>query len=240
MLAFFRNDMGFGGNNGFTDFKELLGVDLQRDSTRVILVVITVAALAASYWACRFIVASRAGRVLRAIATRRAVRGSSATASSRSSCGSSCFPRSSPGGWCVVCSAGRHHQPQRVRAHQLDRGGDLGCGRRARNAHGAVAGAVLVNYAKTFFTGTFPKCGSMRSARSSCSPPVPAARHHRRAAAAPGGEMNAGLTATLNVPVDAGAWGDNTGGRRAARAASSSGRFCIWNTSRSVSTDSRR
>jgi urea transport system permease protein len=38
MLAFFRNDMGFGGNNGFTDFKEILGVDLQSDTTRVVLV----------------------------------------------------------------------------------------------------------------------------------------------------------------------------------------------------------
>ena len=39
MLAFFRNDMGFGGNNGFTDFKELLGFDLQADRTRVVLLV---------------------------------------------------------------------------------------------------------------------------------------------------------------------------------------------------------
>ena len=37
MLAFFRNDMGFGGNNGFTDFKDILGFDLQQDATRVVL-----------------------------------------------------------------------------------------------------------------------------------------------------------------------------------------------------------
>ncbi len=67
MLAFFRNDMGFGGNNGFTDFKEILGIDLQRDSTRIALLLITIAAVAASYCASRFIVASRAGRVIRAI-----------------------------------------------------------------------------------------------------------------------------------------------------------------------------
>ena len=61
MLAFFRNDMGFGGNNGFTDFKELLGFDLQRDSTRVVLLVaITALALAASYLACRVHRRSRA------------------------------------------------------------------------------------------------------------------------------------------------------------------------------------
>src|ERR1700686_362067 len=67
MLAFFRNDMGFGGNNGFTDFKDLLGFDLHRDSTRVVLFIVTAAALAASYIACRAIVGSRAGRVIRAI-----------------------------------------------------------------------------------------------------------------------------------------------------------------------------
>src|SRR5712672_4333505 len=67
MLAFFRNDMGFGGNNGFTDFKDILGFDLHQDGTRVVLLVVTAAALAASYLACRTIVGSRAGRVIRAI-----------------------------------------------------------------------------------------------------------------------------------------------------------------------------
>src|SRR5688500_2307722 len=67
MLAFFRNDMGFGGNNGFTDFKDILGFDVQQDATRVVLLVITVVALAVSYIACRLIVRSRAGRVIRAI-----------------------------------------------------------------------------------------------------------------------------------------------------------------------------
>ena len=67
MLAFFRNDMGFGGNNGFTDFKDILGFNLHSDRTRVVLLVITAAALVFSYLACRAIVDSRAGRVLRAI-----------------------------------------------------------------------------------------------------------------------------------------------------------------------------
>ena len=67
MLAFFRNDMGFGGNNGFTDFKDLLGFDLHEDSTRVALFVATAVALALGYLACRAITASRAGRVIRAI-----------------------------------------------------------------------------------------------------------------------------------------------------------------------------
>jgi urea transport system permease protein len=45
MLAFFRNEFGFGGNNGLTDFKELLGANLQSDSTRIVLFLISVVAL---------------------------------------------------------------------------------------------------------------------------------------------------------------------------------------------------
>ena len=67
LLAFFRNNMGFGGNNGFTDFKDLLGFDLQSDSTRSALLAVTAIALAASYGTCRAIVGSRAGRVFRSI-----------------------------------------------------------------------------------------------------------------------------------------------------------------------------
>src|SRR4029453_18480201 len=65
--AFFRNDMGFGGNNGFTDFKDILGFDRQQDSTRAVLLAATAVALGVSYWTCRLIVRSRAGRGIRAI-----------------------------------------------------------------------------------------------------------------------------------------------------------------------------
>jgi urea transport system permease protein len=64
MLAFFRNDMGFGGNNGLTDFKDILGFDLQADSTRVSLFVITLLCLAGAYILCQYITRSKAGRVL--------------------------------------------------------------------------------------------------------------------------------------------------------------------------------
>src|SRR5947207_10580418 len=67
MLALFRNDMGFGCNNGFIDFKDILGFALHSDGVRVVLLEITAATLAASYMACRMIVESRAGRVMRAI-----------------------------------------------------------------------------------------------------------------------------------------------------------------------------
>jgi len=67
MLAFFRNEMGFGGNNGLTDFKDILGFPMQAQGTRVGLYVASALLLAAAYLLCRFIVTSKLGRVLMAI-----------------------------------------------------------------------------------------------------------------------------------------------------------------------------
>jgi len=67
MLLFFRNNTGFGGNNGLTDFKRILGFSLQESSTRLGLYVASVAVLFGAYLLCRFIVRSKLGRVLAAI-----------------------------------------------------------------------------------------------------------------------------------------------------------------------------
>ena len=67
LLAFFRNEMGFGGNNGLTDFKDILGFSLQSDNTRIVLFVASAIALALGYLSCRAIVTSRLGRVAVAI-----------------------------------------------------------------------------------------------------------------------------------------------------------------------------
>ncbi len=67
MLAFFRNDMGFGGNNGLTDFKDFLGLDLQADATRAGLMLASAAALAGGYLLCRWMTMSKYGRVLQAV-----------------------------------------------------------------------------------------------------------------------------------------------------------------------------
>jgi len=64
LLAFFRNDMGFGGNNGLTDFKDILGFDLQSDNTRAALFIASVVALIIGYLICRLITTSKLGRVL--------------------------------------------------------------------------------------------------------------------------------------------------------------------------------
>src|SRR5690606_18141755 len=67
MLAFFRNDMGFGGNNGLTDFKDMLGIQLQSGSTRLVLFVLSALALASGYVLCRWVVSSKFGKVLVAV-----------------------------------------------------------------------------------------------------------------------------------------------------------------------------
>jgi urea transport system permease protein len=67
MLLFFRNDTGFGGNNGFTDFKRILDVPIQTPEMRMTLFVITGLVLVAALLLARFIVTSKFGRVLTAI-----------------------------------------------------------------------------------------------------------------------------------------------------------------------------
>ncbi len=67
MLAFFRNEFGFGGNNGLTDFKVILGFPVSAQGTRVALFVASAVSVIAAYLLCRSIVQSRAGRVVVAI-----------------------------------------------------------------------------------------------------------------------------------------------------------------------------
>jgi urea transport system permease protein len=67
MLAFFRNNMGFGGNNGLTDFKDILGFNVQAQATRGALFLASAIALALGYLVSRCIVASKYGKVLVAI-----------------------------------------------------------------------------------------------------------------------------------------------------------------------------
>ncbi|NMA96777.1 MAG: urea ABC transporter permease subunit UrtC [Phyllobacteriaceae bacterium] len=67
LLAFFRNDMGFGGNNGLTDFKDILGTPVQAQTTRVTLFAATAIALALSVLVCSMIVNSKLGKVMVAV-----------------------------------------------------------------------------------------------------------------------------------------------------------------------------
>ncbi len=67
MLLFFRNDTGFGGNNGFTDFKRILGYPIATSETRMALFTLTAAMLIVTLLFARYIVTSKLGRVLTAI-----------------------------------------------------------------------------------------------------------------------------------------------------------------------------
>jgi urea transport system permease protein len=67
MLLFFRNETGFGGNNGFTDFKRILNIPITTPTTRMALFVITGLVLVGFFLMARAIVASKYGRVLQAI-----------------------------------------------------------------------------------------------------------------------------------------------------------------------------
>src|SRR4051794_29871328 len=67
MLLFFQNATGFGGNNGLTDFKRILGWPLRAPETKMVLFVVSAGALVGTYLLCRFIVTSKLGRVLTAL-----------------------------------------------------------------------------------------------------------------------------------------------------------------------------
>jgi urea transport system permease protein len=67
MLLFFRNETGFGGNNGFTDFKRILDIPIQTQQARMVLFVITGLTLLGFFLAARWLVRSKFGRVLQAI-----------------------------------------------------------------------------------------------------------------------------------------------------------------------------
>jgi urea transport system permease protein len=158
MLAFFRNDMGFGGNNGFTDFKDLLGFPLTAPGTRVALLVATIAALAACYLIARALVVSRAGRVVRAIRD----------AESRTRFLG--YPVEHYKLWLFAISAvmagvaGALYVPQIgiinpgefAPINSIEVVIWVAVGGRG-TLYGAVAGAILVNYAKTYFTGALPE-----------------------------------------------------------------------------------
>ena len=152
LLAFFRNDFGFGGNNGLTDFKDILGFNVQADGTRAALFLLSCLALIIAFLICRAVVTSKLGKVLIAIRDADPARDSSAIASSPTSCSCSRCRPASPGRRRALCAAGRHHQSRRIRpGNSIEAVIWVAVGGR-RTLVGAALGAVVVNYAKTVFT----------------------------------------------------------------------------------------
>jgi urea transport system permease protein len=158
MLAFFRNEMGFGGNNGLTDFKDILGFDLQADSTRIGLFLASAIALALGYLSCRAIVLSKLGRVATAI--RDAEERTRFTGYRVDHVMLWIFTFSAilagVAGALYVPQVGIINPGEFSPLFSIEIVIWVAVGGRA-TLYGAVAGAILVNYSKTYFTGAFPE-----------------------------------------------------------------------------------
>jgi len=158
LLAFFRNEMGFGGNNGLTDFKEILGFHLQADATRVAMFVVTAGVLGLAYVGFRVVCSSRYGRIVVAIRD----------AEDRSRFLGYRVEHFKL--WIFVVSAmcagvaGALYVPQVgiINPSEFSPLNSIevvvwvAIGGRG-TLYGALAGAVLVNFAKTQFTGLLPE-----------------------------------------------------------------------------------
>ncbi len=158
MLAFFRNEMGFGGNNGLTDFKDILGFDLQSDGTRIGLFIASAVALWLGYLACRFIVTSRLGRVAVAVRDAEARTRFIGYRVDRVKLAIFSFSAIIAGiaGALYVPQVGIINPGEFSPLHSIELVIWVAIGGRA-TLYGAIIGAVLVNYGKTYFTGVFPE-----------------------------------------------------------------------------------
>ncbi len=157
LLAFFRNDMGFGGNNGLTDFKDILGFNLQADGTRAALFVATGIALMLAFVACRFIVTSKLGRVL--VGVRDAESRVRFLGYRVEHYKLFVFTISAVmagiAGALYVPQVGIINPSEFSPANSIEIVIWVALGGRG-TLYGAALGAVLVNFAKTFFTGAIP------------------------------------------------------------------------------------
>ena len=153
MLGFFRNNFGFGGNNGLTDFKDILGFNVQAETTRNALLIVSCLALAICFLICRAVVTSKFGKVLVAIRdaeTRTRFLGYRVEAYKLF-----VFTLSA----CMAGVAGALYVPQVgiINPSEFAPGNSIeaviwvAVGGRG-TLTGAVLGAFVVNYAKTFFT----------------------------------------------------------------------------------------
>jgi urea transport system permease protein len=160
-LAFFRNDMGFGGNNGLTDYKEILGFDVHQPTTRLGLYIASAAGLGIAYLLCRFITASKLGRVL--LALRDAESRVRFLGYSVTNAKAFVFTVSAV----LAGIAGALYVPQVgiINPSEFSPGNSIeiaiwvSVGGRG-TLSGAILGAVLINLAKTWLTGAAPEIWS--------------------------------------------------------------------------------
>lgn len=158
LLAFFLNDFGFGGNNGLTDFKDILGFSLQNINTKLALFSASAIALAIGYMVCRFIVTSRLGNVL--IAIRDAESRTRFLGYKVENYKFFVFIVSSilagVAGALYVPQVGIINPSEFAPANSIEIVIWVAVGGRGTLV-GAIIGAILINYGKTWFTGAFPE-----------------------------------------------------------------------------------
>ncbi len=158
LLAFFRNDMGFGGNNGLTDFKDILGFNVQADGTRAALFSISAIALGIGYLIARAVVVSKFGKVL--IAIRDAESRTRFIGYRVETYKVLVFTLSAMmagvAGALYVPQVGIINPSEFSPANSIEAVIWVAVGGRGTLV-GAALGAVLVNFAKTWFTGALPE-----------------------------------------------------------------------------------
>jgi urea transport system permease protein len=158
LLAFFRNDMGFGGNNGLTDFKDILGFNVQSDATRASLFAITAIILAATLLIAQLIVTSKFGKVL--IAIRDAESRTRFIGYRVENYKLAVFTLSAVlagiAGALYVPQVGIINPSEFAPTNSIEAVIWVAIGGRGTLV-GAALGAVLVNWGKTYFTGALPE-----------------------------------------------------------------------------------
>jgi urea transport system permease protein len=160
-LAFFRNNMGFGGNNGLTDYKDILGFDVHQPTTRLGLYLASAVGLGIAYLLCRFITASKLGRVL--LALRDAESRVRFLGYSVTNAKAFVFAVSAV----LAGIAGALYVPQVgiINPSEFSPGNSIeiaiwvSVGGRG-TLSGAILGAILINLAKTWLTGAAPEIWS--------------------------------------------------------------------------------
>ena len=158
MLAFFRNEMGFGGNNGLTDFKDVLGFSLQSDGTRVALMVASALALGLGYVLSQWIMGSKFGRVIIAIRDDEARARFMGFRTERYKIWLFVYSAVLAGiaGALYVPQVGIINPGEFAPLNSIEVVVWVAVGGRG-TLYGAVIGAILVNYAKTRFTAVWPE-----------------------------------------------------------------------------------
>ena len=156
-LAFFRNETGFGGNNGLTDFKDILGFSLASDATRDVLLFLSALALTFGYLLCRYLMRSRLGKVTIAIrdAESRTRFMGYRVEYFKLAIFTVAAMLAGVAGALYVPQVGIINPGEFNPINSIEIVIWVAVGGRA-SLYGAIVGAILVNYAKTVFTGIFP------------------------------------------------------------------------------------